>query len=122
MSEPGEMAGNFSNSTEEQLEDFEVFDLRDAMNVGAYSLMSASKENHSLLELQIFIFDIIQSASFPKSLLRILKDDLFLIKLFSSQMSNNRKPLHDFCTARLQKGFKMTLISPWLPSKVDRKR
>ena len=27
----------------EPLEDFEVFDLRDAVNVAAYSLMSASK-------------------------------------------------------------------------------
>ena len=28
---------------EDNLEDFEEFDLRDAINVGAYSLMSASK-------------------------------------------------------------------------------
>ena len=34
---------NDSLEVEEQLEDFEVFDLRDAVNVAAYSLMSASK-------------------------------------------------------------------------------
>ena len=54
MSDPGKMTGNFSNSTEEQLEDFEVFDLRDAMNVGAYSLMSASKEIFKYLSLILF--------------------------------------------------------------------
>ena len=32
------------NST--KLEDFEVFDLRDALNVAAYSIMSASKGSH----------------------------------------------------------------------------
>ena len=31
------------NFTKEDLEDFEEFDLRDAINVGAYSVMSASK-------------------------------------------------------------------------------
>ena len=31
------------DSPNEQLEDFEEFDLRDAINVAAYSLMSASK-------------------------------------------------------------------------------
>ena len=30
-------------TTEDNLEDFEEFDLRDAINVGAYSVMSASK-------------------------------------------------------------------------------
>ena len=34
---------NDSLEVSEQLEDFEVFDLRDAVNVAAYSLMSASK-------------------------------------------------------------------------------
>ena len=34
---------NDSLEVVEQLEDFEVFDLRDAVNVVAYSLMSASK-------------------------------------------------------------------------------
>ena len=34
---------NDSLEVVEQLEDFEVFDLRDAVNVAAYSLMSASK-------------------------------------------------------------------------------
>ena len=31
------------NFTKEDLEDFEEFDLRDAINVGAYSVMSASE-------------------------------------------------------------------------------
>ena len=30
-------------TSEDILEDFEVFDLRDAINVGAYSVMSASR-------------------------------------------------------------------------------
>ena len=30
-------------TSEDSLEDFEVFDLRDAINVGAYSVMSASR-------------------------------------------------------------------------------
>ena len=36
---------NDSLEVSEQLEDFEVFDLRDAVNVAAYSLMSASKSS-----------------------------------------------------------------------------
>ena len=35
-------------TTEDNLEDFEEFDLRDAINVGAYSVMSASKVSVSL--------------------------------------------------------------------------
>ena len=32
-----------NETSEDSLEDFEVFDLRDAINVGAYSMMSASR-------------------------------------------------------------------------------
>ena len=35
-------------TTKDNLEDFEEFDLRDAINVGAYSVMSASKVLFSL--------------------------------------------------------------------------
>ena len=42
MSESVEIS-NVTNSSKEHLEDFEEFDLRDAVNVAAYSLMSASK-------------------------------------------------------------------------------
>lgn len=39
---------NENITTEDNLEDFEEFDLRDAINVGAYSVMSASKVLFSL--------------------------------------------------------------------------
>lgn len=47
---------NENITTEDNLEDFEEFDLRDAINVGAYSVMSASKVLFSLLNYFNFGF------------------------------------------------------------------
>ena len=43
-----------NNTTGEELEDFEVFDLRDAINVAAYTFMSASEFNIRNLGVCLF--------------------------------------------------------------------
>ena len=40
---------------EDNLEDFEEFDLRDAINVGAYSVMSASKVLFRIFEFSVML-------------------------------------------------------------------
>ena len=40
---------------EDNLEDFEEFDLRDAINVGAYSVMSASKDLFRIYEFSVML-------------------------------------------------------------------
>ena len=54
---------NVTNSSKEHLEDFEEFDLRDAVNVAAYSLMSASKSlllyfHQQYCNFQAFLYHI----------------------------------------------------------------